>query len=403
MTVSIIRITPDAPGRPAQVIYLDPAGAQKGMPLRDAVALAPLSWVPTPDTVEPSADANTSDLPVHRLDLTDSQRFVGLLEGPDDASLAGGKPGDAPVLFHSDTLGTLSFPLERVWRYVSDARHVPELAGRPLSTANDTILLHNTDRLEGLVTRLGPTIWIETRPIAPSAGAAPRAREQATQIDADQADLVNLVNPPVTLKTVRIDLSDGSVVAVDLLSADTQTGKVLIHAIDAPASNPDAKELELGVLAGVVPDPSRITPLCTLPIASQTPAPGRSAGEPASVLADARAPLAAADILLPGPMTVEWTLPTGPGAPVSLIGYAQMDDRSFAWGDCTAIVSIAPREGPERELARARLNGENPTLTIAADLGPLGPGDRLRVRTEAGASGSIQDRVVLRRMVLLGK
>ena len=79
-----------------------------------------------------------------------------------------------------------------------------------------------------------------------------------------------------------------------------------------------------------------------------------------------------------------------------------MDDRSFAWGDCTAVVSIVPKSGAERELARQRLNADTPTLTIAADLGTVAPGDRLRVRTEAGERGAIQDRVVLRRMLVLG-
>lgn len=415
VAISLIRITPDAPSRPAQMVYLDPAGVQKTMPLRDAIALAPAAWIPTPETTGASPEGKTSDLPVHRLDLTDSQRFVGMLVDAEDVSpaRAAGKPepakatksAEAPVLFHHEHLGVLSFPLERIAEYRSDARN-PDLGGRALSISNDTILLLNTDRLEGLVTRMGSTIWIETRPLpgagSGGAGAGAKASEQATQIDADQAKLVHLVNPAVALRTLRIDLTDGSVIAVNALSADTQGGKLIFKPIDAP-SGAEASVLELGLLAGVVPNPSRITPLSTIPIASQAAASDNASSALAQVLADPRAPLSAADILLPGPMSVEWALPAGTGAPVSIVGYAQMDDVSFAWGDCVAVVSIAPKSGPERELTRARINADSPTLTIAADLGPLSPGDRLRVRTESGEGGPIQDRIVLRRMVLLGK
>ena len=156
--------------------------------------------------------------------------------------------------------------------------------------------------------------------------------------------------------------------------------------------------MDLSRLAGVVPDPSRIIPLAALPIAAQQPADGRLGAAPAHALPDAGAPLAAADILLPGPMTVEWAIPSGA---TSIIGYAQMDDRSFAWGDCTVTVSIAHPGAPERELAKSRLNATTPSLTISSDLGPLKPGDVLRVRTDPGQRGPIQDRVVLRRMLLL--
>jgi len=49
------------------------------MGLSEIVALAPASWVPTPETTAPSTDDfSTSDLPVRRLDLTDGQRLWGI-------------------------------------------------------------------------------------------------------------------------------------------------------------------------------------------------------------------------------------------------------------------------------------------------------------------------------------
>jgi hypothetical protein len=415
VSISLISISPALPDKPSLVTYLDPTGAQKTAALKDLVALAPAGWVPTAESTAAVDDARTSDLTMQRLDLTDSQRLVGSF--PDTPGISTGA-GDAPVLFRHERLGTLAFPLDRVLRYSSSARVTPDLGGRALSASADTVLLSNTDRLEGLVTRLGPSVWIETKSGAGGAGGgaadpkAPKPPAAATQIDAEQVLLVQLVNPMRPLRAIRVDLTDGTVIGVDAISAETRLGTMAIHPIDAPArahsasgaaEPPAATTLEIGSLAAVVPNPGRITSLSSLPIAGQTmtgAAGGRTGQASARVLSSSLAPLSAADILLPGPMSVEWAIPAGAA---SIIGYAQMDDQSFAWGDCTAVVTIVPKAGQERELARGRINAETPMLTIAAELGAVSPGDRLRVKTEAGDRGPIQDRVVLRRMVFLGK
>ena len=249
--------------------------------------------------------------------------------------------------------------------------------------------------MEGLITALGPTISIEiVRPGAKAGSSTP-----STDVEIGNASLINLVNPAVPLRTLRIDLDDGSVLAADAVAGDAQSGKITFRAL-AAATTPSTRGvlMDLSRLAGVVPDPSRIIPLASLPIASQKPADGRLGSAPAHAMPDAGAPLAAADSLLPGPMTVEWAIPAGAS---SIVGYAQMDDRSFAWGDCTVVVVIARAGAPERELAKSRLNAASPSLTISSDLGAIKPGDVLRIRTEPGQRGPIQDRVVLRRMLLL--
>lgn len=408
----------DAKG-PGTIVYLDAAGAQQTLALSGIVALAPGSWVPTPETTAPtSEDMDTSDLPVHRLDLTDGERFVGELAfAPASGTPAGAnKYSDDAVFLRHDKLGLLAFPLDRVLKYWSNARRVVAPGARALSTTNDTLLLANAERLEGLVTRLAPTVVIEIaqpggKPGAPNpkadskadtkgGSATASARTPATEIEAGNIALVNLVNPAAPLRTLRIDLADGTVLAADALAGDAQSGKLTFKAI---AAGSRGMLVDLAQLAGMVPDPSRITALASLPIASQKPAEGRIGASPAQVLADAGAPLAAADILLPGPMSVTWAIPAGIS---SVIGYAQMDDRSFAWGDCTVVVSVVPATtgtsgGAERELARGRLNAMSPSLTISAELGAIKPGDTLRVRTESGERGPIQDRVVLRRVLLL--
>lgn len=405
--ITLLSISAGDAKTPGKIVYLDNTGAQQSMPLSGIVALAPQAWVPTPESTAPTSDEfGTSDLPVHRLDLTDGERFVGELAfAPASGAAAGAAkpPADAVFLRH-DKLGVLVFPLDRVSKYWSNARRPVTPGARAFSATSDTLLLANAERLEGLVTQLAPTVLIEiaqpgTKPAVSdakaAAGKAPKT--PATEIDAGNIAVVNLVNPAAPLRTLRIDLADGTVLAADALAGDAQSGKLTFKAI---AAGSKGMLVDLSQLAGVVPDPSRIVPLASLPIAAQKPAEGRIGASAAQVLADAGAPLAAADILLPGPMTVSWAIPTGAA---SVIGYAQMDDRSFAWGDCTVVVSVAPATAgtAERELARGRLNATTPSLTISADLGAIKPGETLKVRTESGERGPIQDRVVLRRVLLL--
>lgn len=405
--ITLLSINAGDAKTPGTIVYLDSAGAQQSMPLSRIVALAPQSWVPTPESTAPTSDEfGTSDLPVHRLDLTDGERFVGELAfAPASGTGAGGPtpPPDAVFLRH-DKLGVLVFPLDRVSKYWSNARRATSPGSRTFSTTNDTLLLANAERLEGLVTQLAPTVLIEiAQPGAKPAVSDPKTagskapKTPATEIDAGNIAMVNLVNPAAPLRTLRIDLADGTVLAADALAGDAQSGKLTFKAI---AAGSRGMLVDLSQLAGVVPDPSRIVPLASLPISTQRPAEGRIGAAPAQVLADAGSPLAAADILLPGPMTVSWAIPAGAS---SIIGYAQMDDRSFAWGDCTVVVSVATAAAVagERELARGRLNATTPSLTISADLGAIKPGDTIRIRTDSGERGPIQDRVVLRRMLLL--
>lgn len=407
VAISLLSIAADAGGVPTTITYLDPAASERTIALKDIIALAPAAWVPTPETTAPVTDGFTSDLPIHRLDLTDGQRFVGEFPGgrpgvgprPSPPSPPGTAPSaDAPVMFQCERLGLLTVPLDRVQRYHYSAKYPPEIGSQALSTVNDTLFLGNSDRIEGLVTRLGPgVVTIETKPTSTKPGTA--ARPMLTTIDIRQVLLAHLVNPGAPLRSLRVDLNDGTVLAADRLSADAQGSRLVVRAVVAGASS-QTVAMDLGHLAAVIPDASRIIPISGLPFAAQTPAPGRVSTLPAAVVPDVGAPLSAADILLPGPMTVEWAIPAGAA---SVLGYAQMDDRSFAWGDCVVSVSIAaPAPGaPERQIAKGRLNSESPSLTIASPLGTLRTGDRLRVRVDSGERGPIQDRTVLRRMVFL--
>ena len=144
----------------------------------------------------------------------------------------------------------------------------------------------------------------------------------------------------------------------------------------------------------VVFDSARVRALATIPWASVGPSPGSTRRwTPPPITGDpARAALFAADIELPGPMTVEWDVPHGARV---LAGDAELPPSCRVWGDCTLSV----RAGDGAVLWEQRLSGEKPEATFRLDL-PQGL-SRLRMIVDPGANGAVQDRVVLRAPVML--
>lgn len=392
--VTLVRIDPGSQGRAPQVLFVDSRGERRTRPMDQILALAPASWS------EPAASA-TGDPDEGRratrfLELVDGQRFAGEfdLPGLPTATGSSAKTDDANVLWRSSQLGPVRVPLEQVARMVGDADRLAGALQRPLSTVTDTVILASGDRVEGLVEVLGPEIEIDQ----PNKGAG--STHARTSIPADQAILVSLVNPTKPLGGAAVWLSDGSVVATDRLGFESDTGKVNLRA-RLGSSESGRVLLDAADVEAVAPEASRLFPLAGLPIASQLLAPERPTGTPAQVEdSPSGSPLGAAAISLPGPMTVEWTLPTGARA---VIGAAALDERSYVWGDCTITVSVvAPGDKTaERVVARGRLRAESPVLALNTPLTEAKPGDRLRVSISAGDRGPVQDRVILRRMLIV--
>ncbi len=393
--IALLRLSsePDVDG--VWLTYLDSAGARTSTPLDSVVAIAPISWIPTPESVAPPLGERSSEAALQRIELTDGQRLVGQIidPSPEGAGEARAPAGGAMVSVRSERLGVVAFPIERVRRIHADAPRAP--VPGDLSAAADTLVLVNGDRIEGFIESIGPRVRIE--PAADRTGPRPPAQT----IELEQIELANLINPPVPPRGGRVDLVDGSILAVDLasISAQLESGKCAFRPLLLSSNAPLSRDL--GDLAGLIPSASRLIPLSDLTITAQRPHASAPRTPAAAILADAPAPLSTADILLPGPMTIEWSLPESVSSQSSISGYAQMDDRSFAWGDCEITVSIIAPGAPVRELAKGRLSAESPTLPLASELGAAPRGSRLRVQVEPGEHGPIQDRVVLRRMLLI--
>lgn len=442
--IALLRLDLGAPGsasgKAGEIAYLDSGGARKTKSLSEIIALAPTTWVlATPAAAGGAAAVGNSagdEAPSVWIDLIDGQRLTGTFSAPAEGATDTTKPGasadpKAPksgadsdtVAWQHPRLGTVNIPLDVTARYIGDAPRLESTLRTPLSRVNDTIVLANGDRVEGFIEHLGVSMRIGPAGAGgtktASGGAAVQASEASSVqsiIPSDQVVLAHLVNEPRTLSGAAVWLTDGSVLALSSARTDADRGRITLTTRGLSGAS---ASLDLTDLRAAVVDAARITPLSALPIAAQIGSSDRPSFEPAVVDANAHggagAPLGAADILLPGPMVVEWTLP-GPGEGATMLGgVAQLDESCWAWGNCVVVFSIVPASdaplsagnaesaggGTGRELARGTLNAETPTLNVKADLSTGRPGDRLRVRIDAGARGPIQDRVTLRRFIFV--
>ena len=254
-------------------------------------------------------------------------------------------------------------------------------------TSADVVLLRNGDTLRGFVERIGTAVIIDT-------GGAP------AEVTLDTVAVIDLANPREPFDGMVAWLDDGSVLAVTSLSSGAEGTVRLLGAREVPeeteAVDVLAEEIPLEHLSGLEFAPGSLRTLGSIEPESQTPAPGRRWTEPLDVRGGAA--LGLGDIVLPGPMAVTWIIPAGATRFATSV---ELPEAMRTWGDCEVVVAGESREG-EVELSRHRLNAESPIARINAELpAPGEPRRRLRITLEPGAYGPIQDRVTLRRPVLL--
>ncbi|CAG0995846.1 hypothetical protein PHYC_02555 [Phycisphaerales bacterium] len=305
------------------------------------------------------------------LRLTDGQALPGV------PSSALADEAEA-VAWESSLLGPVQVPLDRLSMMIlrPEARGVDRLR----ATSSDMVLLLNGDMLDGYLERVGPTITMEKD-------------RKRSEIDRSRVVGIAFANPPTPASGAWAWFFDGSTIAADRLEISVDGRVRLTPALSgAPTISRDANDVR-----AVLFDAARIRGLADAPwtLMPQTPARRWS---PPPIVGEARhAALFAADIEFPGPMGVEWSLPD---RSVRFAMTAEMPPAARVWGDLDLVVGIAGNE-----LGRYHLNASNPTADINVSLGDsVPPGARLSISVEAGPSGPIQDRVVLRRpMILLAK
>lgn len=112
-----------------------------------------------------------------------------------------------------------------------------------------------------------------------------------------------------------------------------------------------------------------------------------------------------ADIELPEPMAVTWTLPVGT---TRLAGTLALCETCRRWGDCEVSLELSAdaSDSKPKSLLAARLSGETPEQTFNIELPARGPNASrqqpvVTLRVIPSTHGGVQDRVLLRAGMLL--
>ena len=335
--------------------------------------------------------------------LTDGQRLLGEpLEATDPDTLS----------FDSARLGPVAVSLERL----SALTRTDATGLSPAAADTDVVRLANGDDLRGFVLTVGPEIEIEG-----GDGAT-------TSLPIDRVRSVRLANPAEPSERPLVTLASGDVFAVEPAapgdpSASTRGASrcvLLLPDLTRTASNDDAGPRPSGSdsasasLASICVSPSdvvalelparSITPLATLPMAGVTPAPDRRRTDP-PIVEPADSAALAANVVIPGPLSASWALPTEASAVVfdAVLGgtLAVPDAQPGPWADAVLRVFVRTPSGRVR-LAEHRLNPDSPTARVAAPLPDADTDGRaLIIELDPGAHGPIQDRVLLVRPIVI--
>jgi hypothetical protein len=419
-------------GPRAELIYSDARGVPRELAVAKVVALAPAWWNDAQAKVQGEVTANTG---VGTLILTDGQRLPGVLS-----------PVEAPaesLAWEHPRLGRVVVPLERVseielpdFAAMREARSAaaaarenepggreapprPRAEPRPLAPppadrSKDVVEFANGDRLTGLVEKVGSEVVVSG---TGTGSASPGGPAKSTSVAIANVRRMWLANPGAAPGGSMVWLTDGTVVAAKGLTINP--GEPLRLGDWVGAGMPAASEGGVGQGAGpggaapytvediaaVAFSPKRLRALADLTIRSQEAAPGRKLVRGVRVSDDALrsrampAPLATRDVEIPGPMSVEFALPAGATRVSATI---ELPEASWTWGDCRVKVeSLGGTGAAGAVLLDAHLNSETPAAKLAGVI-PAGS-SALRISVDAGERGPVQDRVLVRRgLVLLG-
>lgn len=377
-----------------------PAGSASRQPesisTTDLLAIAPAGWIVELSSLVGTSTPTESEAAPRRvprafIELVDGQRFVG-------SPALQAEQGDRITWTHP-RLGDLRIPLDVVSRLVLRPAVAAKAPPPHVDATGDEVLLLNGDRVRGFVENAGAIVTVS--PPKPAPGLPQPA---SIDIPLDQVASLTLTNPKEALRGVAVWLEDGSIVAGAGIEFDAAGRKITIaggSADGSAAKTPAAgASLDVATLRGIVPKAERLIPLAALPVAREAPTGDRRTFEPVRISSgELPAPLGAEDVVLPGPMVVEWTLPAGADR---LAGWLVLEERFWAWGDCEVTIFLAAGEDDPspRLLMRDRLNARRPIAPVNVPLMSGGRPQRLRVIVDAGEHGPVQDQLVLRNFLI---
>jgi hypothetical protein len=361
----------------------DPEPAGEDGPWRTAFAIVSSAqgelWArnAAPHAIRSGAGGQDKHLPGEGwLLTTDGQRLRGRIgEGSDGAAEA--------LSWQSSRFGLLSAPLDDVLACVfSD--HVPSLSTDGLTS--DRMLLVNGDVIDGFLVSIASDVVFERK-----------GESEADRVGLDRVATILMSAEHVPALGARMWLGDGSVVRIrSARDVRDQASGVIASDVEVSlrggtvgenAGGTSRGEIQMGEVRALTGDAARLVPLSGLEVVSQSAHESRSSSA-GLIVAHSGGVLGSGDIVLPGPMTVEWRLPAGA---MAIAGVIELAAGCEVWGDCDVEVLCG-----EQRVARGRIRASE-SLVIGAS---VSCGETLRVVVEPGAHGSIQDVVVIRDVVI---
>jgi hypothetical protein len=388
------------------VTYIDIAGLVRHEPVTEYLALTPpspadlarraaqLQSTNEQATSGPDGKLNvpvisTSTLParpVSLLVLADGQRFSGVI-APTGTAVKDVIRWSHPVL------GILEFKLEQVRRAQINSPGPDGPTATP-PAQNDAVIFANGDRIEGFVESIASDKL--------EFGIGDKGEVRTIELGVVREIL--FANPPQPLpaRSMMLWLRDGSVIASRGIQTNRMGELLISPALRETDASPSESSsgtpgLRLDDLLAAAFEDESLVPLAALPPLRQSPEGERRWTAPITAIESDRAVLGAADIQVPGPMSVEWELPAGASR---FATEAELPRPMWTWGDCDLVVTVAI-EGGESELFRRRINADQPRVRLSVALGDPAASKRLRIRVEPGAYGAVQDQIVLHRPLLL--
>ncbi|HYD00539.1 MAG TPA: hypothetical protein VEB22_04875 [Phycisphaerales bacterium] len=326
---------------------------------RPVAVVSTTSWGPDRDWPGIPKDAPLEG-PGMAVELTDGTRLRG--------DLLPGK-GDGLVLVHRQ-LGKVEFPLDSL---VALGVHGQWSDGQ--RRRGDQVQLANGDRLDGFIESIaakqgtGLAVTIERS-----------GDKSKTTVPLERVSSLALGGGAATKPGTLVWLAGGERATAVEYSIDKREAR-LVRAKGALAARLDAARVEATLLA-----PASVTPLASCALKSGAVDPGPEQ------------PLGTRDLTIPEPGEARWVLPAG-AARIS--GWAVLPEECRRWGDCTVIITVVagPQVAP-RQLASFTLSGGHAVVAIDADLPASKEPATLLVTVAEGRNGPVQDRVVLRRMLV---
>jgi hypothetical protein len=343
------------------------------------------------------------------VELIDGQLFPGAPMSTDairtdDASNARpdaseSTPFAEAIAWATPSLGDLLINLEGVSMIVVEPRTALALLARPQTItklgsgdASDRVVLLNGDVVAGFVESVSPEGVIIDEALASESAASPAP---ASTIALGRVALIKFANPAQPPSGPRFWLYDATVASVAPTASAGQTSLSVSPSgpwVRSASGSPT--KFDVTSLRAFTFDASRLVALSSLVPSVQGSEQRR--WTPPPIFAESRGnPLGIADIELPGAMRTTWTLPAS-ATHVSMRLELAEDARTF--GDCVVRVEIV---GDEARGASARLNAAAPMSDVRLAIPRGSSRAQLRIAVEAGQHGSIQDRVLIRRGLVL--